>query len=67
MSAETSTKPKRWTATELRKLTPIERDTILAEAAKLAEDDYRSDPELTAFEAFAKDDVYGNSSSTETR
>jgi hypothetical protein len=36
-------------------------------AAVLAEEDYRNNPELTAFEAFGKDDLYGDSSGTETR
>ena len=58
---------KRWTAAELRKLAPTGRDAILDEATALAERDYRDDPELTAFEAFGKDDLYGDSSSTETR
>jgi len=63
----TSTGGKRWTAGELRRLPPEQRDAILAEAAALAEEVYRDDPELTAFEAFGKDDLYGDSSSTETR
>ena len=58
---------RRWTAAELRKLPPAQRDAILEAAATLAEEDYRSDPRLTAFEAFGKDDLYGDSSSTETR
>ncbi|HTU89441.1 MAG TPA: hypothetical protein VMF69_05030 [Gemmataceae bacterium] len=58
---------KRWTADELRKLPPAERDAILEAAAALAEEEYRKNPELTAFEAFGKDDLYGESSSTETR
>jgi hypothetical protein len=36
-------------------------------AAALAEEDYRNNSELTAFEAFGKDDLYGDSSGTETR
>jgi hypothetical protein len=48
---------KRWTAAELRKLPPAERDAILAEAAALAEAEYRNNPELTVFEAFGKDDL----------
>jgi hypothetical protein len=44
-----------------------QRNAILESAAELAEDDYRHDAELTAFEAFGKDDLYGDSSSTETR
>jgi hypothetical protein len=58
---------KRWTAGELRKLPPQERDAILEAAAALAAEDYRNDPELTAFEAFGKDDLHVNSSNTETR
>lgn len=58
---------KRWTATELRRLPPKERDAILEAAAALAEEEYRNNPELTAFEAFGKDDLYGESSSSETR
>jgi hypothetical protein len=59
--------PKRWTAAELRKLPAAERDAILAAAAARAEEEYRNNPELTAFEAFGKDDLYGESSSTTTR
>ena len=62
-----TTTGKRWSAAELRKLPPEQRDAILAAAAALAEGEYRNNPELTAFEAFGKDDLYGNSSSTETR
>ena len=54
-------------AAELRKLPPEQRDALMEAAAALAEEDYRNNPELTAFEAFGKDDVYGDSSSTETR
>jgi hypothetical protein len=53
---------QRWTATELRKLPPAERDAILAEQAAALADDYRNDPELTAFEAFGDEDLYGTSS-----
>jgi len=58
---------KRWTAAELRKLPPDQRDAILAEAARLAEAEYRQNPELTAFEAFGKDDLHGDGASTEAR
>ena len=68
MSAnQTQSPPKRWTATEMRKLSPAERDVILEEAAKLAENDYRNDKELTAFEAFGEKDLHVDSSNTETR
>lgn len=58
---------RRWTAAELRKLPPAQRDAIMEAAAALAEEDYRNDPQLTAFDAFGKDDLYGESSNTETR
>jgi hypothetical protein len=55
------------TAAELRKLPREVRDAVLAAAAQLAEPDYRHEPELTAFEAFGKDDLYGDSSSAAPR
>ena len=58
---------RRWTAAELRKLPPEQRDAILEAAAALAEEDYRNAPQLTAFDAYGKDDLYGDSSSTQTR
>ena len=58
---------RRWTASELRKLPAHERDAILEAAAALAETEYRNNPELTAFEAFGKDDLHGESSNTEPR
>lgn len=48
---------RRWTAAELRKLPPEQRDAIMEAAAALAAEDHRNNPELTAFEAFDKDDV----------
>jgi hypothetical protein len=61
----TDTTKKRWKPSELRKLPAEERDAILEAAAALAEADYRDDPQLTAFEAFGKDDLHVDSSSTE--
>lgn len=58
---------KRWTAAELRKLPADERDAILEAAAAQAEAEYRNNPELTAFEAFGKDDLHGDSTDSETR
>jgi len=57
----------RLSARELRRLPPSERDAILLAAAKRAESEYRGDRELTAFEAFGKDDLSGESANTETR
>lgn len=42
----------RWTARELRKLPAHERDRILEAAAKAAEGEYRTNGDLTGFEAF---------------
>lgn len=65
---ESEAAPERqWTAAELRKLPAEQRDRILAEQAALLEDEYRNDPELTTFEAFGHDDLYVDSSDTETR
>jgi hypothetical protein len=58
---------RQWTATELRQLPPKQRDAVMEAAAALAEEEYRTNPELTAFEAFGKDDLHGDSASTETR
>jgi hypothetical protein len=62
-----TTTAKHWKASELRKLPPEQRDAILEAAAARAEEDYRNDRELTVFEAFGKDDLHGDSASTQTR
>ena len=49
--------PVRLTPSELRKLPREQRQAILAAAAELAEEDYRSDRELTGFEAFGEEDL----------
>ena len=64
---KSTTEHKNWTAAELRKLPPEQRDAIMLAAAALAEAEYRNNPELTAFDAFGKEDLHGDSSSTETR
>lgn len=51
-----------WKAAELRKLPPEERDAILDAAARSAEKEYRTNRQLTDFEAFGKDDLHGESS-----
>jgi hypothetical protein len=56
-----------WTAAELRQLPPEKRDAILAEAAALAEAEYRSDVALTAFEAFGERDLHVDSSDAKPR
>ncbi len=47
---------------ELRKLPPDERASILEAQAALAEELYRRDLELTDFEAFAKRDLHDDGS-----
>jgi hypothetical protein len=58
---------ERLTATELRKLPTVERDAVLAAAAALAENEYRTNPRLSDFEAFGEDDLHGESSAPATR
>lgn len=56
---------RKWTATELLQLPADERDAILEAAALLAEDDYRNDLELTAFDAFAQEPVDGDAGTSD--
>ena len=56
-----------WTAAQLRKLSPNERDAILEAAAAAAEKEYRTNRQLTAFEAFGEDDRHADSSNDELR
>jgi len=51
-SGDLDVAPRRWTAAELCKLPPAERDAILAEQAAALADEYRNNPDLTNFEAF---------------
>jgi len=44
----------RTSPSELRKMPREQRQAILAAAAEMAEEDYRSDRELTGFEAFSE-------------
>lgn len=67
MSADLGNTGRTWSAAELRRLPAEQRDAILAEAAAVAEHYYLHDPELTAFEAFGKEDLYGESSDAEPR
>jgi len=47
---------------ELRKLSREQRQAILEAAATLAEAEYRSDAEMTDYEAFSEEDLNGNES-----
>jgi len=60
-SANSPLPGKNWTAAQLRKLPAEQRDAILEAAAVLAEGIYRNDPQLTDFEAFGEEDLYGES------
>lgn len=61
--SETTT-VKIWTVAELRKLPADQQDVILAEQAALLEEEYRTNKELTDFEAFGPEDLYGDSANT---
>ncbi len=50
-----------WSAAELRRLPPDQRDEALATAAERAAADYHHDYALTAFEAFGPEDIHGDS------
>jgi len=52
---------------ELRRMPAAEREVILIAAARQAESEYRTNSNLTAFEAFSKDDLHGESADTQTR
>jgi len=45
------------TASELRQMPREQRQAILAAAAELAEEDYRTDKELTGFQAFSEEEL----------
>ena len=48
----------RVSALDLRKLTLEQRQDVLRRSAELAEEDYRTNPELLCFEAFGENDLY---------
>ena len=56
-----------WTAAALRRLPPEQRDVILAAAAEAAAEEYRLNPNLTAFEAFGEEESHGDSADAEPR
>jgi hypothetical protein len=47
-------------ASEVRNMPRAERQAALAAAAVLAEEDYRSDKELTGFDAFSEEEADGD-------
>ncbi len=54
-----------WSAGEIGRLPVDQRDILLEASAIVAADAYHTDPELTAFDAFGEDDLYGDSASSE--
>ncbi len=50
--------PARLTARELLRLPLEERNRILVEAAARAEKDYRTNPDLTGFDAYGQHDLH---------
>ncbi len=58
MTTETrTTQSRRWSAAELRRLPAAQQEAILELAAEQAEEEYRTNLELTDFEAFGKGDL----------
>lgn len=55
---EVPASPRQYTALELMKLPLAERHRILEEAAEEAAEEYRTNPDLTEFDAFGEDDLY---------
>ena len=66
MNPESATTREGCRAADIRKLPPEQRDAVLAAAALAAEDEYRTNPQLTDFEAFGKDDLHGDSTAAPT-
>jgi len=49
---------RQYTARELLRMPAAERERVLARMAEAAEEEYRTNPELSEFEAFGEDDLY---------
>jgi Zn-dependent peptidase ImmA (M78 family)/transcriptional regulator with XRE-family HTH domain len=60
IESEFGSTPKRFSATDLRKMTRDQRATILSGASALAQDLYETDANLTDFDAFGEEDLYGD-------
>jgi hypothetical protein len=56
---------KWWTPGEIGRLAVDQRDILLEASAMVAAQEYRTNPELTAFDAFGEADLYGDSASSE--
>ena len=55
----------RLTPSQLRSLPREQRQAVLAAAAEVAEEDYRSDQELTGFDAFSEEELDGDESDSQ--
>ena len=66
-TAELAPPTRTWSAAELRRLPPEQRDAALAAAAVQAAPDYHNDHALTAFEAFGPEDIHGDSADARPR
>jgi hypothetical protein len=67
MSSKPASADRMWKASELRRLPSKQRDRILTEAAASAEEAYRTDQQLTDFEAYGEDDLHGQSATAAER
>ena len=56
-----------WTAAEVGRLPIKQRDILLEGSATVAAREYNENPELTAFDAYGEDDLYGDSASSEPK
>src|SRR5438094_9368610 len=56
-----------WSVREIGRLPPEQRGILLEASAALAAKEYEEDAELTAFDAYREDDLYVDSSDTQTR
>ena len=54
-----------WHAGEIGRLPVDQRDILLAASTAVAVQEYETNAELTAFDAFGEDDLYGDSASSE--
>jgi len=66
-NSSTKWQPLRWSPLEIGKLAREQRAILLEASAGLAASEYEENPDLTAFDALAEDDLYVDSSDTQPR
>jgi hypothetical protein len=54
-----------WAPNEVGRLPIEQRDIILEASATIAEEEYRTNPELACFDAFGEEDLYADSANSE--